>query len=76
MIMLSQPCVFHAEIVSMQKLAKAKMYVIKGSCGSLLSCKTACNLGLMKINVNAYEGSNLHRYAQGYYCHIATSCIL
>ena len=52
--------VFHAEITSARKLAEAKIYVVKGSCGSLLSYKIACDLCLMKIYVNTLHS----RYEQ------------
>ena len=53
--------VFHAEIASARKLAEAKIYVVKGFCGSLLSYKTGCDLGLMKINANALHSCTSRR---------------
>ena len=49
---------FLAEIESNKKITSAYVYVVEGSSGSLLSCATAHELGLMKLclNVVSQEG--------------------
>jgi hypothetical protein len=43
---------FLAEIESNEKITSAYVYVVEGSGGSLLSCATAQELGLMKLCLN------------------------
>jgi hypothetical protein len=45
--------VLHAEIATKRKITEARVYVVKGKCGSFLSHKTASELDILKLNVNA-----------------------
>ena len=46
---------FHAMFESKQKVTDGEIYVVSGRSGSLLSFKTASELGLIKLNINAVE---------------------
>lgn len=46
---------FHAMFESKQRLTDGEIYVVRGHNGSLLSYKTASELGLIKLNINAVQ---------------------
>jgi len=46
---------FHATVESKNRITEAEMYVANGNSGSLLSYKTASELGLIKIKVDAVD---------------------